>query len=47
MEDSIEERVLEFQEKKRKLMMTAFQEKTTKRGKEKSSRLADIEKLLQ
>ncbi|KAI9728153.1 MAG: hypothetical protein M1828_004614 [Chrysothrix sp. TS-e1954] len=46
MEDSIEERVLGIQEEKRKLMMMAFQEKTMKRGKEKSSRFADIERLL-
>lgn len=46
MEDSIEERVISVQTEKRKLMMTAFQEKAMKRGSEKSARLADIEKLL-
>jgi len=46
MEGSIEERVLEIQQEKRKIMMTAFQEKTMKRGTENSARLADIEKLL-
>lgn len=46
MEDSIEERVLEIQQEKRSLMMTAFGEKTTKRGKEQASRMADIVKLL-
>ncbi|KAI4211169.1 MAG: hypothetical protein LQ351_006069 [Letrouitia transgressa] len=47
MEGSIEERVLEIQAEKRKLMMTAFQEKTGKRmGAGKQARLGDIEKLL-
>ena len=47
MEGSIEEQVLEIQADKRKLMMTAFQEKSTKRGDAgKNTRLADIEKLL-
>ena len=46
MEDSIEERVVDIQQEKRKLMMMAFQEKTMKRGKEKSARLADIQRLL-
>ncbi|KAI4716965.1 SNF2 family DNA-dependent ATPase domain-containing protein [Aureobasidium sp. EXF-10727] len=46
MEGSIEERTLEIQAEKRKLMMMAFQEKNNKRGKTKTSRLGDVEKLL-
>jgi len=46
MEDSIEERVLEIQQRKRELMMTAFQEKSSKRGNETAARMADLEKLL-
>lgn len=46
MEDSIEERTLEIQAEKRKLMIMAFQEKDSKRSKTKSSRLGDVEKLL-
>jgi len=47
MNDSIEDSVLNIQAEKRKLMMTAFQEKTGKRMKEGSTaRLADIERLL-
>lgn len=46
MEGSIEERTLEIQAEKRKLMMTAFQEKTSKRTGGKSARLGDIMKLL-
>jgi SWI/SNF-related matrix-associated actin-dependent regulator of chromatin subfamily A3 len=45
MEDSIEERVLEIQAEKRKLVGKAFQEKE-KRGKEKTTRMGDILKLL-
>jgi len=45
MEGSVEERVLEIQADKRKLVGKAFQEKT-KRGKEKSSSFGDIMKLL-
>ena len=47
MEGSIEERTLEIQQQKRKLMMTAFQEKKSKRMGGRSARLADIEKLLE
>lgn len=47
MEDSIEERVLEIQQEKRKLMMAAFREKTSKRSEEKRARMVDIVKLLQ
>lgn len=47
MEKSIEERVLEIQAEKRRLMMTAFQEKSGKRAAGgKTSRLGDIEHLL-
>ena len=47
MNDSIEDTVLNIQAEKRKLMMTAFQEKTGKRMKEGSSaRMGDIERLL-
>lgn len=47
MNDSIEDTVLAIQAEKRKLMMTAFQEKTGKRAKEGSpARLGDIERLL-
>lgn len=45
MEDSIEERVLEIQAEKRKLVGKAFQEKE-KGGKEKTTRMGDILKLL-
>jgi len=45
--DSIEERVLQIQEDKRKLMMLAFAEKAEKRGKKgESSSVAQIERLL-
>ncbi len=47
MNDSIEDQVLNIQAEKRKLMMTAFQEKTGKRMKEGSTaRMGDIERLL-
>lgn len=46
VEGSIEERVLEIQTEKRKLMMTAFQEKTSKRANQKAARRNDIERLL-
>lgn len=47
MEGSIEERVLDIQAEKRRLMMTAFQEKGGKRaGGGKIARLGDIENLL-
>jgi SWI/SNF-related matrix-associated actin-dependent regulator of chromatin subfamily A3 len=45
MENSIEERVLDIQAGKRKLVGQAFQEKT-KRGQEKTTRMGDIMKLL-
>lgn len=43
MEDSIEERVLDIQKEKRKLVGKAFREKT----KEKTARIADLQRLLQ
>ena len=47
MNDSIEDQVLNIQAEKRKLMMTAFQEKTGKRMREgKTARMGDIERLL-
>lgn len=47
MEGSIEERTLDIQAEKRKLMMMAFQEKSSKRGaNNRSARLGDVEKLL-
>lgn len=47
MNDSIEDQVLNIQAEKRKLMMTAFQEKTGKRMQEgKTARMGDIERLL-
>lgn len=46
MNDSIEDTVLGIQAEKRKLIMTAFQEKVGKRGKEGAARLGDIERLL-
>lgn len=45
MENSIEERVLEIQSEKRKLVGKAFQEKA-KGGKEKTTRMGDVLKLL-
>lgn len=47
MNDSIEDQVLNIQAEKRKLMMTAFQEKSGKRMQEgKTARMGDIERLL-
>lgn len=47
MNDSIEDQVLNIQAEKRKLMMTAFQEKTGKRMQEgRTARMGDIERLL-
>ncbi|KAL9128395.1 MAG: hypothetical protein Q9217_002919 [Psora testacea] len=46
VEGTIEETVLEIQAEKRKLMSLAFQEKSAQRGEGKTSRLADIERLL-
>jgi SWI/SNF-related matrix-associated actin-dependent regulator of chromatin subfamily A3 len=46
MKDSIEDRVLDIQKRKRELMMVAFAEKKGKRGNERGARLADIQSLL-
>jgi SWI/SNF-related matrix-associated actin-dependent regulator of chromatin subfamily A3 len=47
MKDSIEDRVMAIQERKRQLMMVAFAERKGKRGNEKGAKLSDIESLLQ
>jgi SWI/SNF-related matrix-associated actin-dependent regulator of chromatin subfamily A3 len=47
MEKTIEERVIDIQQEKRKLMMLAFAEKASKRGRQNEARLADIQRLLQ
>ncbi|PGH23389.1 hypothetical protein AJ80_02499 [Polytolypa hystricis UAMH7299] len=46
MEDSIEDRVLETQKRKRTLMTTAFREKSKRKDEERRERLADLEKLI-
>lgn len=46
MEDSIEERVLAIQERKRSLMLAAFRE-TKKKAEDRGTRVADLEALLQ
>ena len=46
MKDSIEDRVMNIQKRKRELMMLAFAERQGKRGKETAARLADLESLL-
>jgi SWI/SNF-related matrix-associated actin-dependent regulator of chromatin subfamily A3 len=46
MEGSVEEHTLQIQAEKRKLMMAAFGEKTSKRNGGKSARLGDIRRLL-
>lgn len=47
MEDSIEDRVLAIQERKRNLMSQAFSETSTKKKREdRATRVADLEKLL-
>ena len=47
MEESIEERVLDIQDRKRKLMMAAFRETENKRERGRRTRLADIQRLLE
>ncbi|EQL33211.1 hypothetical protein BDFG_04655 [Blastomyces dermatitidis ATCC 26199] len=47
MENSIEDRVLHKQKEKRTLMTTAFREKLDRKGEDRMSRIADLEKLLQ
>jgi SWI/SNF-related matrix-associated actin-dependent regulator of chromatin subfamily A3 len=46
MQGSIEERVLQIQEDKRKLMMLAFAERESKRGKKSETSVAQIARLL-
>lgn len=46
MNGSIEERTLDIQADKRKLMMMAFSEKANKRSAPKTGRIADIQRLL-
>ncbi|EPS34370.1 hypothetical protein PDE_09334 [Penicillium oxalicum 114-2] len=46
MENSIEERVLDIQERKRHLMLTAFRETGKKRAESTATRIADFETLL-
>ncbi|KAJ5134623.1 hypothetical protein N7526_005988, partial [Penicillium atrosanguineum] len=47
IEDSIEERVLEIQKRKRELMLTAFRETSKKKAEDRATRVADLETLLQ
>ncbi|PLB34307.1 DEAD/DEAH box helicase [Aspergillus candidus] len=46
VEDSIEDRVLDIQETKRKLMLDAFRETAPKKRDDRTTRIADIEQLL-
>ncbi|KAF9890959.1 hypothetical protein FE257_005216 [Aspergillus nanangensis] len=46
MEDSIEDRVLAIQDTKRELMLAAFRETSKKKGEDRATRVADLEKLL-
>ncbi|KAJ5573642.1 uncharacterized protein N7459_008069 [Penicillium hispanicum] len=46
MEDSIEERVLNIQERKRQLMLAAFRETAKKKAEDAATRVADLESLL-
>lgn len=46
MEDSIEERVLDIQKRKRDLMLAAFRETYKKRAEDRATRVADLESLL-
>lgn len=46
MENSIEERVLDIQERKRKLMLAAFRETAKKKAESTATRIADFETLL-
>lgn len=47
IEDSIEERVLSIQERKRELMLAAFRETSKKKAEDRATRVADLETLLQ
>ncbi|KAJ5903394.1 hypothetical protein N7504_005777 [Penicillium tannophilum] len=46
MEDSIEERVLDIQGRKRELMLAAFRETGKKKAEDRATRVADLENLL-
>ncbi|KAF9883757.1 hypothetical protein FE257_002823 [Aspergillus nanangensis] len=46
MENTIEDRVLAIQDTKRELMLAAFRETSKKKGEDKATRVADLEKLL-
>lgn len=46
MEDSVEQRVLDIQQRKRELMSTAFREKTGAKKEDRGTTLADLEALL-
>jgi SWI/SNF-related matrix-associated actin-dependent regulator of chromatin subfamily A3 len=46
MEDSIEERVLNIQGRKRELMLAAFRETGKKKAEDRATRVADLENLL-
>ncbi|KAL4883309.1 SNF2 family N-terminal domain-containing protein [Aspergillus karnatakaensis] len=46
MEDSIEDRVLAVQEQKRKLMLAAFREKSSRKVDDRATRVAELETLL-
>ncbi|KAJ5628671.1 hypothetical protein N7490_010899 [Penicillium lividum] len=46
MEDSIEERVLNIQSRKRELMLAAFRETGKKKAEDRATRVADLESLL-
>ncbi|KAJ5241340.1 uncharacterized protein N7469_002931 [Penicillium citrinum] len=46
MEDSVEERVIEVQERKRTLMLAAFRETGKKKAEDRATRVADLENLL-
>lgn len=47
IEDSIEERVLDIQKRKRELMLAAFRETAKKKAEDRATRVADLETLLQ
>lgn len=47
MEDSVEERVIEVQERKRELMLAAFRETGKKKAEDRATRVADLENLLE
>lgn len=47
MEDSVEERVIQVQERKRELMLAAFKETGKKKAEDRATRVADLENLLE